>query len=123
MIILTCRVNGGREEEKLLSVRGEVDVDLGLGDFGTWGEAPSADCLLSGGGEQSVAGLYLGGRNLAVGLNGDQQYNLAGDTHAASEFRIGGGDARDDGARGGGECGGGAECEAAEEMKAARGTK
>src|SRR5712671_5154532 len=93
MMVLTwtvvMRVRSGRE---LLVLAGKVDVDLRLGGFGSWSETPAADCVLRGRGEQSMTGLYFGGRDLAVGLDGDQQHDLAADVHAASEFRIGGGD-------------------------------
>ena len=78
----------------------KLTVDLRLRGFGTGSEAPAADGVLGGGGEQSVAGLDLSGRDLAVGLDGDEQDDLAADVHAASEFGVGGGDAGDDGSRG-----------------------
>jgi hypothetical protein len=70
-----------------------------------------------------VARLYFGARDLAVSLNGDEQHDLAADVHAASQLRVGGGDAGDDGSLGGcgqdGACG---ENKAGKE-KRTRGTK
>jgi len=117
----------GREREALLAVC-EVDVNLRLGGFRTGNEAPAADCVLGCWSEQSMAGLYFGGRDLAVSLNADEQHDLAADVHAASELRVGGGDARDDGSWGGcGQGGTGAEDEAtgeaSSEEKRTRGAK
>ena len=89
--------------ENLVAVWGEVDVDLRLGGVGSGGETPPADRVLSGGGKQRVAGLDLGVGDLAVRLDGDEQDDLAADVHATSEFRVGGGDAGDDGTLG--DCG------------------
>jgi hypothetical protein len=105
------------KEWNLLAV--EVDVDLRLRGVGAGGEAPAADRVLCGGGEKGVTGLNLGGGDLSVWLNGDQKYNFAADVHASGEFRVGGWDARNDGAWGGCD-GGGAESEASDEDKRAQ---
>jgi hypothetical protein len=82
-------------QKNLLSVDVEVDFDLGLGGFGVGGEAPLFYCVLCSRGEQGVARLYLGVGDGAVGLDGDQKYDLAADVHTVGELgidRLGAGD-------------------------------
>jgi hypothetical protein len=79
------------------------------------------DCILRGGGEKSVARFDFGGRDGAVCLDGDEEYDCSTDVHAASEFRVDGGDALDDRSMGSvGEGRGGAESETSEEKETAR---
>ena len=106
----------------LLTVDVEGDFYLGLGDVAVWREAPMADGVLRGGGEESVAGFDLGGRDGAVCLDGDEEHDLASDMHAASEFGVDRRDAGDyDSMDAVGEGWGGAESETSEEKETAGG--
>ncbi len=58
--------------------------------LGVGSEAPVADRVLCGRGEQSVAGLDLGVGDGAVGLDGDEKHDFAADVHAVGEFGIDG---------------------------------
>jgi hypothetical protein len=106
----------------LLTVDVEGDFYLGLGDVAVWREAPMADGVLRCGGEKSVAGFDLGGRDGAVCLDGDEKHDLASDMHAASEFGVDRRDAGDYGSMDAvGEGWRGAENETSEEKETARG--
>jgi hypothetical protein len=107
---------------KLLTGDAEGDFYLRLGDVTVWREAPMADGVLRGGGEKSVAGFDLGGRDGAVCLDGDEEHDLASDMHAAREFGVDWRDAGDYGSMDTvGEGWGGAESETSEEKETARG--
>ena len=82
---------------ELLTVNVEVDFYFGLGGLRAGCEAPMADRRLRGWGQKSVSGLNLCGRYGPIGLDGDEKYDLAAHVHAASEFRVRGRDAGDDG--------------------------
>jgi hypothetical protein len=99
MMILTCTLvvgSDGPEAKGLLAVDVEVNFDFRFGGFGVGREAPVTYGVLGGGGEEGVAGLDLGVRDAAVGLDGDEENDLAADMHAVGKLRIDGRDTGDD---------------------------
>jgi hypothetical protein len=73
----------------------EVDFYFRLRGFRIGGETPAPNGVLGGVAEKGVSGLDLGVRDAAVGLDDDEEHDLAADVHAVGEFGIDRGNAGD----------------------------